>query len=229
MSTVHFDCDTRLLGLWSERLIAAGGTLVNLGAGGLMLGLLRRVRRVGAPGALLWFLWLAMATNLLTGTGYFLFSGVSGIGDWAEFSKGLGAVWVDRLALTLLGASTYWFVVLLAVRELAPLLAGAGPGRVRSAARLTVPAYVAGGVQSCVAGLFNPVGMVLVAISAAAGSFGGTSGLAWMPQLLHGKRWDTPVPRSIVIQRSWVWIGAAVVTTAVFIVVLSPGLRFGMP
>jgi hypothetical protein len=71
--------------------------------------------------------------------------------------------------------------------------------------------------------------MVLVAISAAAGSFGGTSGLAWMPQLLHGKRWDTPVPRSIVIQRSWVWIGAAVVTTAVFIVVLSPGLRFGMP
>ena len=30
------------------------------------------------------------------------------------------------------------------------------------------------------AGLFNPVGMKLVLISAAAGSLGGTSGLAWL-------------------------------------------------
>ena len=224
-STVHFDCDTHLLGSWAERVVAAGGTIVNLAAGTLMLGLLRRLRHA-VSGEVAWLLWLSMTVNLLSGTGYFLFSGVGGIGDWADFTRGLGPAWVTRIALSLLGAVTYWRAVRLAVRELAPFVAGVGAARVRTANRLTVPAYLAGGVLSCVAGLLNPVGMVLVAISAAAASFGGTSGLAWMPQLLHSDRPGAVLGEAISVRRSLVWIGAAAVTAAVFILVLGPGVRF---
>ena len=227
-SSVHFDCDTRLLGQWAERFIAAGGTLVNLAAGALMLGPLRRLRR-NASGEVAWFLWLSMTVNLLQGTGYFLFSGVGGIGDWADFTRGLGPTWVTRIVLSLLGAGTYWLAVSLAVRELVPFLTGEGAVRVRNATAMTVPAYIAGGVLSCVAGLLNPVGMILVAMSAAAASFGGTSGLAWMPQLLYGNRVPSPSSEPITVVRSWGWIAAGVLSAAVFVLVLGPGVRFGTP
>jgi hypothetical protein len=93
---------------------------------------------------------------------------------------------------------------------------------------LTVVPYVAGGLLSCVAGLFNPVGMVLVAVSAAAATFGGTSGLAWMAQLMKAIPFPSapPTPPE-VIPRSWRWIAVALVFAVVFISVLGPGVRYG--
>ena len=225
LSTVHLECDSHAAGAWGERFIAAGGTLVNLCAGALVALVVRR-RAASSSGAVAWFLWLLMAVNLLSGTGYFLFSGIGGIGDWAAFVRGLGPAWVTRLGLTLLGGGTYWLVVLRAVRALDPFLSGEGDERVRSATRMTLPAYLAGGILSCIAGLFNPVGMVLVAISAAAASFGGTSGLAWMPQLLHGPRAAAPGGTLLLVSRSWGWIVLGVVAAAVFVLVLGPGVRF---
>jgi hypothetical protein len=227
LSTVHFDCDSGAVGAWGERFIAAAGTLVNLCAGALALLTLRRAR--WTSGASAWFLWLFMTVNLLEGTGYFLFSGVGGIGDWAAVTQGLGPAWVGRAALIALGALTYWLAVVRAVRELGPFLSGTGAERVRSAVHLTVPAYVAGGLLSCLAGLFNPVGMVLVAISAAAASFGGTSGLAWMPQLLHRRSDVSTAEPTLVISRAPAWIVGGSVAAAVFVLMLGPGLRFGPP
>jgi hypothetical protein len=223
LSTVHFECDKH--GVWGERFIAAGGTLVNLGAGALAY--LAGRRAASASGAVGWFVWLLMAVNLLSGTGYFLFSGVGGIGDWADFVQGLGPVWVTRLGLTVLGGVTYWLVVLRALRALDPFLSGDGKERVQTATRMTLPAYLAGGILSCIAGLLNPVGMILVAISAAAASFGGTSGLAWMPQLLHGERAAAASGKQLLVQRSWGWIVGGAVAAAVFVLVLGPGVRLG--
>jgi hypothetical protein len=94
---------------------------------------------------------------------------------------------------------------------------------------MTLPAYLAGGTLSCIAGLLNPVGMILVAISAAAASFGGTSGLAWMPQLLHGERAAAASEQQRLVQRSWGWIVVGAVAAAVFVLVLGPGVRLGAP
>jgi hypothetical protein len=223
LSTVHFECDYH--GAWGERFIAAGGTVVNLCAGALAFLACRRA--ASASGAIGWFVWLLMAVNLLSGTGYFLFSGGGGIGDWADFVRGLGPAWVTRLGLTVLGGVTYWLVVLGALRALDPFLSGDGNERVRSATRMTLPAYLAGGILSCIAGLFNPVGMILVAISSAAASFGGTSGLVWMPQLLHGERAAASSRTQLLVQRSWGWIVVGAVAAAVFVLVLGPGVRFG--
>src|SRR5207244_2505255 len=81
LSSMHFGGDTEGLPDWAPRLVAAGGPLVNLIAAWLAFGALRRLRGGGA--VLRYALWLFAAVNLFLGTGYFLFSGVAGFGDWA--------------------------------------------------------------------------------------------------------------------------------------------------
>jgi hypothetical protein len=218
VSTVHFECSS------GNRLVMAGGTLVNLLAGLLCLGLLHRLRR--APVTLRYFLWLSMTINLLRAAGYFLYSGIGNIGDWAEFIQGLGPPWAWRILLTLIGGITYWLFVRLSLAELLPFIGAGDRGRVARAHRLTLDAYLAGGIFECIAGLFNPVGMLLVAISAAAAAFGGGSGLAWMSQLLRGRRFpEGPGALPLKIARSWTWIAGGTVVAGVYIGILGPGIR----
>ena len=112
------------------------------------------------------------------------------------------------------------------VVKLRPLIGTDLPQRRQRAVRLTVFPYLAGGTLSCIAGLFNPVGMLLVAISAAAASFGGTSGLAWMAQWLNGGSIPSgTTARQADIARSWVRIAASGTLAVVFIFALGPVLR----
>jgi hypothetical protein len=179
----------------------------------------------GAATALRYFLWLLMTVNLLQAAGYWLFSGIGNIGDWAAVIEDVSPHGALRFGLALVGLAAYVAVVVLALRQLAPFL-GSGAGRVRRAVTLTVTAYLAGGLLYVAAGLPNPVGLKLVLISAAAASFGGTSALAWMAQLLrnparfpvHGGE-PQPLPRSLG------WLAAGVVVALVFVAVLGPGIR----
>jgi|HubBroStandDraft_4_1064222.scaffolds.fasta_scaffold29549_2 hypothetical protein len=217
LSTVHFDCDR------DTRLIAAGGTVANFIAGALFLVASRMLRRASRLG---YFLWLAMTINLLEGGGYFLFSGFGNIGDWAVVIQGLPPAWAWRLGLIAIGAVSYWLVVWFSLHELRPFLGPEGEMRLRRARLLTQIPYFTDGILSCIAGLFNPVGMILVAISAAAASFGGASGLAWMGMLLRGPRVRSTEFQMPPITRSRGWIIAAGVLAILFIAVLGPGLRW---
>jgi hypothetical protein len=85
--------------------------------------------------------------------------------------------------------------------------------------------YFVDGILSCVAGLFNPIGMILVAISAAA-AFGGASGLCWMWNWLKGSRIPTGTFEMPPLTRGRDWIIAAGILVALFVAVLGPGLKF---
>lgn len=216
LSTVHFECSVDL------RLVAAGGTIVNF-----ILGFAAwlTAKHVYGP-RLRYFLWLSMAVNLFEAGGYFLFSGIGNIGDWAVVIAGLEPAWLWRVGLTVLGAGTYVAFVWLALSELCPFVGDALAERVPCARRLCLTPYLAGGILSCVAGLLNPVGMILVALSAAASSLGGTSGLAWMWQLFENPRLVTP-PRTVPpIGRSGAWLAAGAILALIFIAVLGPGITF---
>ena len=160
------------------RWILAAGTLVNLAFGVLGVAVLRGMRRgqmsLRMPGRmpLRLFLWALTAFNLLLGTGYFLFSGIGGIGDWAEWMKGLSPMWAWRVGFALLGTVSYFASAWLLARELVAIV-GLGEARMR---RMTWTIYFAGGLIACVAGVWNPMGWKLVLISAAASSLGGASG-----------------------------------------------------
>lgn len=218
VSTVHMECSA------DTRLVDAGGTLVNFLAAAVFLALGRFVRR--SP-RLHFFCWLSMTVNLLTATGYFLFSGIGGFGDWAEFIRGLGPQWLLRLVLTLLGAVGYAAAVRLSLLELRPLIGSDQERRVTRAVRLMQTPYYTGGILACIAGAFNPVGWYLVALSAAAATFGGTSGLVWMHNWLRNPQ-RIPLgsePEPAPIQRSWSWIVAAALVAVVFISILGRGVR----
>ncbi|MGA9981650.1 MAG: hypothetical protein WBQ08_23740 [Candidatus Sulfotelmatobacter sp.] len=217
LSTVHFECSA------DTRLVAAGGTLANLVFGALFWAAARAVKQA-APWR--YFFWLLMTFNLLDAAGYFLFSGIGNFGDWAGVVAGWQPAWAWRVGLVALGTVTYflWFVPL-CLRELRPFLGKDAEIRVRRARQLTVVPYLTAGVLSCAAGALNPVGPLLILVSAAASSFGGHSGLAWMWTLLYGR-----IPSSELqmpeIERDRGWMIAAVLLAIVFIAGLGPGVKF---
>lgn len=220
ISSVSFECSAE------GGLVSAGGTLVNLLAGAVFF-LIGRLTSRKYP-RLKYFLWIAMTINFFTGTGYFLFSGIGGIGDWAAFIQGLGPPWVGRIGLTILGGVTYPLAAYLSLRELRPLIGTDKVERYRRALRLTAIPYFCGGILMCIAGALNPTGPILILISAAASTFGGTSGLLWATNWL--KRGDMipygPPSEPLPLVRSWPLNAAASVAAVVFVVVLGRGIHF---
>jgi hypothetical protein len=218
LSTVHFECSA------DTRLVAAGGTLANLVCGVLFWVAARVVTR---SASWRYFFWLLMTFNLFDAGGYFLFSGIGNFGDWAMVVAGWQSAWAWRIGLIALGMVTYFLLfVPLCLRELRPFLRQDPGIRVRRARRLTLTPYLTAGILSCVAGALNPVGPLLILVSAAAASFGGKSGLAWMWTLLRGPRISSGEMQMPEIERSRGWMVAAVILAVVFVAGLGPGVRF---
>jgi hypothetical protein len=219
LSSVHFECST------DTRLVMAGGTLVNLLAGALFFVLGRLVSRKHPR--LKFFLWLAMAVNLFAGTGYFLFSGIGGIGDWSDFIRGLGPQLPWRVGLTVLGVLSYAAAAWVNLMELRPFI-GSDEQRYSRAWPMLAVAYFTGGILVCIAGAFNPRGAILILISAAASTFGGSSGLLWATQWLKSKSIVPPgsIETATAVQRSWAWTICAWGLAIAFVVVLGPSVRF---
>ena len=140
---------------------------------------------------------------------------------------GLAPRWAFRLGLAVLGGAAYWGVVVLSLRELLPFL-GAGSGQWRRAIPLTVIPYLAGGILYVAAGIPNPVGWLLVLISAAAASFGGTSG-AGLDGPAAARRDAVSSPRGRGAARSRAAFPGSRqgrVVALLFVGVLGPGIRF---
>ncbi|MGH9414183.1 MAG: hypothetical protein ACRD0Y_10655 [Terriglobales bacterium] len=216
ISTVEESCT--LANHW----IDAAGTLVNLAAGLIGWWWMHRIRRAAR---LRYFVWLLTAFNLLTGAGYFLFSGVGGLGDWAAVIAGQHPVWLWRTGLAVGGGVLYAAVLALLLHELIPFLPVDGMARSQHARRLMLAPYFTYGVLSVVAGLFNPVGAVLIAESAAAAAFGGVSGLWWGMPYLRFPRYGRAGSKFVLDRRSRGWIIAGAVVAVVFIAVIGPGVR----
>lgn len=219
LSAVSFECDKTQLSAAASKWISAGGTLVNLLlAAGVWL-FARKARSQGAGARLFW--WLFFSVNALQAAGYWLFSGVGNVGDWAAVIDGSIP---GRVALAVLGTAAYYGAILLSLRWLSELV-GPEPERMAIARGLTIVPYVAGAVLYITAGVFNPYGWLLVAISAAAASLGGTSALAWMYNLLRDpKRPISPNP-ALQLQPSKAWYAAAAVVAVLFVAVLGPSVR----
>jgi hypothetical protein len=215
-SSVHFECGVESLA------VMAGGTLANVAAAALLVVLWRALR--AAPPATRYALWLAMTVNLMQAAGYLLFSGTLGIGDWAAILRHFGAGGAARAAMAVTGALLYVGIVCFAVRELRAFLPGTRAAAAAAARPLTLFPWIVGGLLSCVAGALNPIGFVLVAISAAAASFGGTSGLAWMGSLA-GTTWAPlePSSKGLDIPRHRGFIAAGLLAAILFIAVMGPG------
>jgi hypothetical protein len=224
LNAIFFSCDEGSLGAGSQRVILAGGSVANLLFAAMAYGGLLLCR--GRTGAAHYFLWLMLSLNVLMPFGYLMFSGLGGFGDWAGFIDGLGPPLPLRAVLAAVGALAYFWVAPRIIMPQLNLYLGRDPSRRAARARwLSLLPYLVGGATYVAAGLFNPGGVKLVLVSAAATSFGGTSLLAWFPgradrDLRAGSPEEpAPLPRSVG------WMVAATLAFLVFVGVLGPGVK----
>ncbi len=220
----YFDCDTHLDPPWKWRVVAAAGNTVNLIVAAIAGLVLRGVALDRSTTRLA--LTLFIAVNLFTWSGYFLFSGLTGIGDWGDQKEAVlwqvepGFAW--RSGLFAFGLATYVGSMRLTGRLLGTIFGGARESR-REARRVVATAYLTGSFLSLLIGLLNPVGLFVTLASAAASSFGGTAGFWSAPGFM---RLDgtMPTPR---VERSWPWIMAGVLVAGAYAAVLGRSIKFG--
>jgi hypothetical protein len=221
LSSVHFECGDEMISAFARRGVAAAGTIMNFIAGAIGFAVLKAINPLRKP-HVAYFLWLLMTLNLLMGAGYFLFSGIGNIGDWAFVAAGTVSSIIWRPAMAIFGGALYFLLSRQSGHWLGALV-GSDDLSMKRSRLLSVPAYIAGGLLYCISGLFNPVGPVLIAISAAAASFGGASGLLWLTQFTRGsKRSAEPA----ALGRSYAWIVAGGIASLIFIAILGPGVHF---
>lgn len=199
--------------LKADRWVMAGGTLVNLAVGAAAL---FASSRSGEHANRRYFLWLLGALNLLPGAGYFMYSGMAGVGDWAALIHGLPHHLAWRIALSLLGVVLYYW----SVRAIAATVAPFAPDNAAYNVSGRLP-YWAGGIFQCIAGLLDPLGWRLLLISTAAAAFGGNSGLLWASAFLP----RSATKETLTVQPSPVWWIIAVVLGAAYIFIVGPGIH----
>lgn len=212
----HADAST------TSHLVAAGGSTANLLLGVLALLLLRRTP--AAAQARWFFLWLLATINLLQAAGYLLFSGLGNVGDWATIARELPHPGLWRIGLAITGGTAYWFITDAMIKRLGARLPGSGQQRLPAAYRHTLTAWLAGAALYSTAALLDPWGIVMLFVSALPASLGGTSGLAWGPQLLRNPNAGAYAGEELRIARDARWLAAALVVAAAFVFVLGPGV-----
>ncbi len=223
LTTMQFEGDERTVSTLGIKFIAAGGTLANLVAATIAAVFLRRRRERADAGE--YFLWLFTTINLMEAAGYWMYSGVGNIGDWADVVRGLTPFWAWHAGLFFLGAGGYWLATRWAMGRLGRRLPTSGASRVAEANRYSLTAYAVGGLLSLAAGLFEPGGAFIVLISGVAASLGGTSGLAWGPQLLRNPHLGEPEDPPLLVVRDWRWLVAGALAAALYVFVIGHGVR----
>jgi len=218
MSTVALQCDI------DTRLISANGTVANLVFAAIFWLLLLRPQHYRP--ATRYFLVLAMAGNLFTGTGYFLFSGVFNFGDWAAVIRGLQPQWAWQLGLVVLGLVSYYGAMLLVAAKLTAFHRfQANDKSSRRLRGLCWTPYFTDGTLAGLAALFSPLGLFYMVASALPSTLGANAGLLSLPSMMRKSR-PTQEEQVGPIRRSAPWIATALVASLLFILVLGRGITW---
>jgi hypothetical protein len=203
-----------LSSLRPDRWVDAGGTLMNLLAGASSL---LAARVAGDRANVRYFFWIFAAFNLLHGTGYFLFSGISGFGDWNEVIRGLPHQGALRIGMIVFGAVMYFLAVWLLAVSVRPFV----PERRTYNIVGRLP-YCAAALFSCAAGALDPLGIKLLLISTIPAAFGGSSGLLWADSLMP----RTTAGPALLVRREIAWWFAAAILGGLYIAFLGRGIHF---
>lgn len=209
---------------WSSasdsKLVAAGGTIVNLIAGSLFWLALRAARNASPQTR--FFLLIACAFNLFTGTGYFLFSGISNFGDWAMVIAGLHPYWLWRVLLIVVGAAAYYGAMRIVGTSLVRFL-GVPTSETRRFRRFTWIPYFSAIVIEVIAGLRNPLGLPLVFESALPATAGANCALLFL--VYYIPKSTAPGPNSQPVKRSYSWIVVSAALALIFVGIFGPGVQ----
>lgn len=220
----YFECADERAAPWVWRAVAAAGSTVNLIIM-IIAFLLLKADLSGAStkprGAGTVFLWLMFALNGFEWAGYYCFSGVADIGDWADHDlgvlQGLPYALPARAIMAVAGGLCYFLIGRTAGRLLGRIMGGDR----RAGMKLAWTAYVTGAVVAISIGFMNPVGIVIVLVSSAASSLGGTSGFLWQHRFMQAG-----AETGFALRRSHGWLAAGLIAATAYAVVFGHSLKF---
>lgn len=206
----------------ARRLVAVAGMVVDAGLGALAFLAWRKLLKGDLARLVGWYVWLSLT---FSAAGYFLFSGVSGIGDLGPDGDGgigpLPYAWVWRVVFALGGGMAYWHLVKVGMKTLNSMI-GQGPETKTARRRVAHGFYATLCLAAVLASLPNPVGLFVTLASATAASFGGKAGLISIAYATH----DAGEARTFSVGRSWPLFAAGLAASLAFAAVLGPTLRF---
>lgn len=209
-------------GGWSRRLVAMAGTGMDVLLACIGL-LLWHLSRRPLP-RLVW--WIVFAVKGMVAAGYWMFSGLTNLGDWGPATGGgIGPLpwpWAWRVLLFAVGLVAYVAVTRKAIGMMGVMLGG-GPAAQRTQWTVAMTLYVVGGVAALLVSLFNPLGIFITLVSAVASSFGGTAGLF---NVAYARSRELPSTDFAVGRRPSLLV-AGVVLTMAFAAVLGPTISLG--
>lgn len=203
-----------LSSLRPDRLVDAGGTIVNLITGTISL---IALSLAGSRANARYFLWFFAAVNLLQGAGYFLFSGILGLGDWNAVIQGLPHQAAIRIVMSIFGAALYFACARLLAVAIRPFVTARA--EYNTVGRLP---YLAACIFYCIAGALDPLGIKLLFLSTIPAAFGGLSGLLWADALMP----RTAPAHPLAVKRSAAWLWTAIIFGCAFIGILGRGIEF---
>ena len=222
-SALYVSCASR--SMLQGKMVSGAGPFYNLLAGALLWLVVRKSRRLSPR--TWYFAWLFMLMNLLYGSGYFVFSGVTNVGDMAAVIRGWQPGWLWRAVMTVAGSLLFVFFVQLALRELGRVVGGEPGAQIRRANRLALLSYLTSIGVVVAAGLFNPLGVLSLPVTAGVFAVSGAlSPLLWMMQWFRAEAFVKLDRQPLEIHRSWGWIAASLVVVVGYVFLLGRTLYF---
>ena len=192
------------------KIVAASASIANLIAGLLFLILVRR--SPGKSAEMQFFVWLMMLMNLLKGAGYWMFSGISNVGDWAVVIGGWEPHWLWRTIMAIFGAAAFMASVWLALRELGKIIGGEADEQIGRATKLGLLSYGASIFVVVLAGINNPYGITsLPVIAGFLAVSGALSPLLWMMQWFRAGIFNKSQTQPLEINRQWTWVATGLI------------------
>jgi hypothetical protein len=179
-------------------------------------------------------IWLALSMHWFSGTGYWLFSGIGDVGDWAIVILDWNPV-ASRIVMTIVGLVSFVLCVIVSVQLFAGMVGGTQlREQMRRGFRLMLITYVTSVcvmLVTCVS--FWQLGPLQGASFASLPVVGGLlavlgafSPFLYMMFWFHNARFAKPPGPMLEIRRSWWWIAAAIVITPLYAIGLASGIRF---
>lgn len=222
-SALYESCDSATI--FQTKMVAGSAPTFNLLAGIVLWLILRRSKEL-RPDTWL-FLWLFMLMNWCYGAGYFIFSGIAGIGDWAVVISGWEPSWLWRSLMVLTGTLLFIMFVRLALNEFGKMIGGKSDDHIRQANRLFIISYVTAFVIVLSAGIFCPYGFFSLPVTAGlAAVLGALSPLIGMVRWLRTDKITKLEKEPLIINRNWIWLGAAVIVVFTYVYILGRTLYF---
>jgi hypothetical protein len=207
------------------KIVAGSAPTYNLIAGVFLWIMLRNSRKQASETR--FFLWLLMMMNFFYGAGYFMFSGITNVGDWAVVINGWEPSWLWRVLMTIVGSLFFIFFVRLGLQEFGKIVGGDGDEQIHRGNRLCILSYFTSFVVVLIAGFFCPYGFLSLPVTA--GIFAVTGALSpflWMMRWFRTDDFEKLVNEPLEIHRKWQWIVTAIVVVFIYVYILGKTLYF---